>query len=78
MNKEKFTRLTLEQSDHKITWEMPYEDIGGDDLMQAIMTLMVGITFSEDTVYASMVDYVKSRCDKYDIFEKIENESNIS
>lgn len=78
MYKENFTRLTLEQSDNKITWEVPYEDVLGEDLMQAIMTLMVGITFSEDTVYTSMADYLRNHCDKYDIYEKIIDEGDIS
>jgi len=36
----KFTRLTLEQRDKKLVWEMPYEDIGADDLIHALNTLL--------------------------------------
>ena len=61
MEKENFTRLTLEQSDRKIVWEVPYEDVTGNDLMQAIETIMVGMTFIPDSVYRSMYEYAKER-----------------
>ena len=31
LNKDKFTRFTVEQSDKKIVWETPFEDISGED-----------------------------------------------
>ena len=58
-DKEEFTRLTLEQSDKKIVWEKPYEDVDGvDDMMQAIYTIMIGMTFSSDTIYSAMASYL--------------------
>ncbi len=70
MEKNKFTKVTIEQSNVKVTWEMPYEDLDATDFMDAIKTLMVGITFSEDQVYRAMVQYLLTNVpDKYDVIE---------
>lgn len=58
MNKDKFTRFTVEQSDRKIVWETPFEDISGDDCMQALETLMIGLTFLPSTIRKSMQNYI--------------------
>ena len=34
----KYTKLTLEQRDKKLVWEMPYEDVSADDLLHAFNT----------------------------------------
>jgi hypothetical protein len=59
MQENKFTRLTLEQSDKKITWEVPYEDATGEDLVQAFYSLMIGMTFLPTTVRQSMQEFVE-------------------
>ena len=70
-DKEQFTRLTLEQSDKKIVWEVPYEDVDGiDDMMQAIYTIMVGMTFNPVTVYRSMASFVNEYSDELEVVEK--------
>lgn len=58
MNKDKFTRFTVEQSDRKIVWETPFEDISGDDCMHALETLMIGLTFLPSTIRKSMQNYI--------------------
>jgi hypothetical protein len=59
MQENKFTRLTLEQSDKKITWEVPYEDATGEDLVQAFYSLMIGMTFLPTTIRQSMKEFVE-------------------
>lgn len=59
MQENKFTRLTLEQSDKKITWEVPYEDATGEDLVQAFYSLMIGLTFLPTTIRQSMQEFVE-------------------
>lgn len=58
MNKDKFTRFTVEQSDKKIVWETPFEDISGEDCIQALETLMTGLTFLPTTIRKSMQTYI--------------------
>lgn len=58
MNRDKFTRFTVEQSDKKIVWEVPYEDISGEDCIQALETLMIGLTFLPITIRKSMQNYI--------------------
>lgn len=69
-NDDKFTRLTLENSEKKIVWEVPYEDIGGDELMEAINTLMIGLTFTPDTVIHCMAGFIEGHGHNlYDVYE---------
>ena len=58
MNKDKFTRFTVEQSDRKIVWETPFEDISGEDCIQALETLMIGLTFLPTTIRKAMQTYI--------------------
>lgn len=58
MNKDKFTRFTVEQSDRKIVWETPFEDISGEDCIQALETLMIGLTFLPTTIRKVMQTYI--------------------
>ena len=69
--KEHFTRLVLETSNRKQVYELPFEDVNGEDMVHALATLMVGMTFSWDTVLSSFADYVADRgYDKYEVIEK--------
>ena len=40
-----FTRLTLEQPNLKVTWEVPYTDVNMGDMFDAFKTILVGMTF---------------------------------
>ena len=76
---EKFTRLTLEQRDKKLVWEMPYEDVGADELLHAFNTLLIGFTWHQNTIYNAMVGYLQEHAsDLYDIYEhqEIEEDDN--
>lgn len=68
---EKFTRLTVEQPDCKIVYELSTDDVNTDDLLQGLKTLMIGMSFSENTIYKGMVDFLSDNCaDKYEIIKK--------
>ena len=67
----KFTRLTLEQNDKKIVWEVPFDDVDGENMMDAIKTIMIGMTFHPDTIIDCMASYVNEwGKNLYDIIEK--------
>lgn len=53
------TRLTLECGDRKVSWEMPYTDIGIDDLIDAFYSLCIGITFFPKTVENGFSNWVE-------------------
>ena len=40
-----FTRLTMEQPNLKVTWEVPYIDVNMGDMFDAFKTILVGMTF---------------------------------
>ena len=66
MENKPFTRLTLEQSDTKIVIEKPYEDISGNEMVEMLETIMVGMTFLPETVYKSMKDRVEELSEIYE------------
>ena len=73
MENHKFTRLTVEQSEMKVTWEVPYEDVDGIDMVNALKTILVGMTFSPNYIPDIFADWLKEYAsDKYEIIEKDE------
>ena len=70
-----FTRLTLEQNDIKVVWEVPNVDVTGEDMMQAIRTIMIGMTFHENTIENSMKNYLEER--GYHIVEETGEDARI-
>ena len=69
-DKPKFTRLTLEQNNLKVIWEVPYDDVNGEDMMQAIRTIMIGMTFSDLSVESSMASYLQEHSNEYEVLLK--------
>ena len=66
MENKPFTRLTLEQSDTKIVIEKPYEDVSGNEMVEMLETIMIGMTFLPETVYKSMKDRVEELSEIYE------------
>ena len=58
-----FTRLTLEQNDTKVIYEVPYADVTGDDMIHALKTIMIGMTFNEGSFVQSLINYVEEHTD---------------
>ena len=52
------TRLTLENYDNKIIWEVPYSDVDAREVVHAFVTAMIGSTFSLETIYDAMAEYL--------------------
>lgn len=62
MNNEKqITRLTLENYDYKVSWEVPYSDSQVQDLCQAFYSLLIGVTYSPETVLEGMKSFAEER-----------------
>ena len=64
-----FTRITAETSGQKkITIEFPYPDVSIGDMCQAFRTIMVGMTFTDDSAGAMIASYLEEYYgDKYNI-----------
>ena len=73
-DKTQFTRLTLDQSNLHVEWSVPYEDVTGEDMLQAIRTLMIGMTFNDKTIESSMASYLIEHSDDYEVIEKEDNQ----
>ena len=76
MEDKKFTRLTLEQADCKIVYELPYEDVTNNDMIQALVTIMTGMTFLPATIEDGFVNYINENSDYYEVIAKNIEESS--
>lgn len=79
-NNTRFTRVTAEQAgpnaddNIKIVWEIPYTDITGMDMCNALKTIMIGLTFYPEQINKIFADYLREyAADEFEITEKIEN-----
>lgn len=69
---EKKTKLTLQIGDTITSWEVPYEDISVDDLMDAFQGLCVGQTFVPESFWRACRDfYLEHEC----LYEEKEKEA---
>ena len=60
METTEFTKITAEVSDReKITFEIPTQDATVDDLCQAFRTIMVGMTFTDESAGAMIASYLE-------------------
>ena len=75
--KTQFTRLALDQSNLHVEWSVPYEDVTGKDMLQAIRTLMIGMTFNDKAIESSMASYLEEHSDEYEVVDKSEEEEYI-
>lgn len=74
-DEKQFTRLTLENNDVKIVYELPSYDCNGEDMMHAIYTIMIGMTFLPRTIYNSMAEYLREYADDlFDVYDHQEPE----
>lgn len=63
----------MEQTDRKMLVELPYEDVGMDELLDAFNGMLIGFTWNQDTIYNCMADWLTEHAsDKFDIIEKLE------
>ena len=69
MEKSVYTKITVEVSDSKkVAIEFPYTDVGVNDMCQAFRTLMVGMTFTDDTAGEMLASYLEEYYgDKYNV-----------
>lgn len=69
MDNTNFTRITAEVSGKgKIIYEVPYPDISVDDMCQAFRTIMVGMTFTDETAGETIASYLEEYYgDKYNV-----------
>jgi hypothetical protein len=60
MEATKFTKITAEVSDmEKVTFEIPTQDVTIEDMCQAFRTIMVGMTFTDETAGEIIASYLE-------------------
>ena len=60
METSEFTRITAETSgQEKITSEFPYTDVTVTNMCQAFHTIMVGMTFTDESVGEMLASYLE-------------------
>lgn len=55
-------KITLENYNHKLTYETDCEDLTSTDMLKAFKALMIGVTFYESVV----IDGMKEIIEEYD------------
>lgn len=59
METTEFTKFSVEVSDReKITCEFPTQDVSVEDVCQAFRTMMVGMTFTDETAGRMIASYL--------------------
>ena len=60
MEATEFTKITAEVSGReKITFEIPTQDASVSDICQAFRTIMVGMTFTDETAGEMLASYLE-------------------
>lgn len=67
METKPFTRFTVEQSDKKVTWEVPNDDVNIYDCIEAFETLLSGMTFTPTTVLIGLKNHIEETKHLYSI-----------
>ena len=69
MESTEFTKITAEVSGReKITIEFPHTEVSVNDVCQAFRTIMVGMTFTDDTAGEMIASYLEEYYgDKYNV-----------
>ena len=69
MENKDYTKITIEVGGkEKITCEFPSSNITVDEICQAFRTLMVGLTFADDTAGDMIASYLEEYYgDKYNV-----------
>ena len=72
----KYTRLSLEQEGRRITYEVLYEDVSGETMMDGIYTILLGMGFPPETVLRLFIQFIELNgseqyviCKKNDSYE---------
>ena len=70
-----YTRLTLEQPDRKLIFEYPFTDVDGDDMLEAVKMIMIGMGFRPESILASLARYLEEYGqDLYTVCRKVPGE----
>lgn len=69
MDNTGFTRITAEVSGRgKVIYELPTNDISIDELCQAFRTIMVGLSYTDETAGDAIASYLEEYyTDRYNI-----------
>jgi len=65
-NDEKsITKITIENYDMKSSWEIPHSDFSLDEILNAIVGLLVTIGYNERVVVGAMKEFADQSCEFY-------------
>lgn len=57
------SKITVENYDYVVSWELPYNDTSIDDFLQGFVSCLVGVTYNENSILEAMYEYAKDRLD---------------
>ena len=59
IDKNRISRIVVEQGDSKMIWETPYNDASVEDMIQGFVGCLVGLSWNENVVLESIYSYAK-------------------
>lgn len=63
----------MEQTNKYMSVEIPYEDTGIDELLDAFNGILIGFTWSQDTIYNCIADWLSEHAyDRFEVIEKLD------
>ena len=60
-DKNPLTRITIENYENKVSWEVPYNDVNLEDMFNAFVGLMVSLTWNQEQIIDYMREYYEER-----------------
>ena len=67
MEKEMYTRITLEQSMKKASWEIPFEDISASDILDAFSTIALCLRFGPSDIIEAAIHFINVNSEEWEI-----------
>jgi len=61
MEEKRITKITIENYDKKVSWEVPYNDTNLEDMFDAFIGLLTTITYNYDGIIEFMKEYAEER-----------------
>ena len=61
IEEKRLTKITIENYDKIVSWEVPYNDVNLDDMFDAFVGLLTTLTWHNDSIIEFMKEYAEER-----------------
>lgn len=61
MEEKRLTKITIENYDKTVSWEVPYNDTNLDDMFDAFVGLLTTLTWNHSSIIEFMKEYAEEK-----------------